>query len=264
MCNKCTLLVNSCDAYSDLWEPFFRILIANWDPIPYPIILNTESLAFSFPSLEIHTFGLYPKENNVPWGERLIATLQRIDTEFILFMLDDFFLLDRVDQERINQCISWMTENPEIAVFSFSRTHQPNIRDGKYPHFERRPQNGEYRLNTQAAVWRREKLISYIRPHESPWEWELYGSIRSRRYPEIFYSAIEGEPSIMLYDWSAGGAVHRGKWTASALKLLKEYDIQVDVTKRGVECLKNQHKLSLPERAVNKLKRVPRYLKSVL
>lgn len=235
MADRCTLLVNSCDAYEDLWVPFFTILTHRWKELPYPIVLNTESKSFSFPNLDIRTFQLYDEKDRVPWGARFIKTLQHIDTEYVLCMLDDFFLLEDVEQARIDECMRWMDADHNIAVFSFWRTRQPNIRDNRYPHFEKRPQNGKYRFNCQAALWRRDKLLQYIRPHESPWEWEIYGSIRSRRYKESFYSAIEGEPYVFVYDWFAGGAVHRGKWTRGVSGLLNNYNIKIDYSTRGFE-----------------------------
>ena len=56
----CTLLVNSCDAYSDLWEPFFKMLGVHWPDCPYPIVLNTESKAFKHVAFDVKTFSLYP------------------------------------------------------------------------------------------------------------------------------------------------------------------------------------------------------------
>lgn len=232
MNNRCTVVVSSCDTYEDTWYPFFRILEEQWPNCPYPIVLNTEAKSFSYKDMNIKTFNFYKPGKKVPWGKRLIKTLKNIDSEYILFMLDDFFLLNPVDQQRIEECIKWMDEDKDISVFSFWRTHQPNIKDGKYPHFERRPQNGKYRLNCQAAIWRREKLISYIRPHENPWQWEILGSKRSERYKEKFYSAIEGEPYIMEYSILEYGLI-RGKWTRGVVDLFKKYDIECDFSTRG-------------------------------
>ena len=39
---------------------------------------------------------------------------------------------------------------------SFSELEQ------KYPNYDKRPQNGMYRLNCQAAIWRKDKLYEYI------------------------------------------------------------------------------------------------------
>ncbi len=234
MGNRCTMLVNSCDKYADTWFPFFKILTDRWKNIPYPIVLNTESRQFSFDGLDITCFSFYPEGKNVPWGRRLKRTLKAIDSEYILFMLDDFYLLGDVDADRIEQCMKWMDEDHNIAVFCFWDTPGQNIQDGKYPGFEKRPQNGEYRLNCQAAVWRREHLIRYIRDHENPWEWELLGSVRSSRYQQEFYSLIEGTPLVIPYDYRREGyGVVRGKWTPSIVELFEKHEIQCDFSKRG-------------------------------
>ena len=105
----------------------------------------------------------------------------------------------------------------------------------KYIGYAKRSQTGTWRLNTQAALWRRDKLLSYIRPHESAWEWEVYGSERSSRYTEDFYTVCDAEHRAFLYrdDW--GGAIHRGKWTPYAIDLLKENGFEIDYNIRGIE-----------------------------
>lgn len=230
-----TILINSCDKYEDLWYPFFTLLEKNWNPISYPIVLNTESKTYnqSVSGKKVKSFQLFPSKKRIPWGKRLIDTLNCIDTDFILFMLDDFFLEEPVDLNRIESIIDYMKADPTIACFSFAHQLPPNINDGLYPGFERRPQNGDYRFTCQAGIWRREKLISYIRPHESPWDWEKYGSIRSEKYSEKFYSGIAGFPAVMVYDVVSGGGVHCGKWTQNVVNLFKENNIEIDFSKRG-------------------------------
>ena len=97
------------------------------------------------------------------------------------------------------KCLKDMEENPDVAVLSFYRTHGPNIRDGRFERFERRPQRAEYRFNCQIAIWRRERLIKFIHPKESPWDWEIIGSVRSGRYRDGFYTLIEGEKPVFSY-----------------------------------------------------------------
>lgn len=243
----CTVLVNSCDSYEDTWEPFFKIFKIQWPDCPYPIVLNTESKKYVDEGLNVKCPNNFGETDKIPWGKRLIGVLKSIESEYVIFLLDDFFFTGRVDQDRINECIRWMDEDKSISVFSFRRTHQPNIQDGKYPHFERRPQTADYRLNCQAAIWRREKLISYIKPHENPWEWEIYGSIRSSRYKEKFYSAIEDEPYIFQYDIMKYGII-RGKWSKTTVDYLESYGIKVDYTKRGFADENNPYGDSKPYR----------------
>lgn len=231
MNSKCTIVVSSCDAYEDTWAPFFEMVKIQWPDRPYPIVLNTESKYFVHEDFEVKTFNLYKPGDKVAWGKRLRETLKRIDTEYIIFLLDDFFPVKKVEQNRIEECIKWMDENPNISVFNFYRV-KGGIKDGRFPHFEKRPQSGAYKLNCSAALWRREKLIKYIRPHENPWQFELYGSKRASRYKEDFYSAIEGDSYIYTYDMLNAGII-RGKWAHNTVDFFKQYGVSCDFSKRG-------------------------------
>ncbi len=228
----CTLLVNSCDSYCDCWDGFFQLLKIQWPDFDMNIVLNTESKTYSFADLKIQTFQMY-KNKNTSWGKRMIETLKRIKTKYILFTLEDFYIESPVNTEELLKCYDYMENNPNIAYFSFFPTKDVNnIKSEKYPGFEKRSQKGEYRLNCQIALWNREKLISYIRTHESPWEWELYGSKRSSRYKEEFYSICKDTPKI--FDYQNGSIIMRGRWYMERIIPLKEkYRLNIDFSKRG-------------------------------
>lgn len=238
---NCTLLVCSCDKYSDLWYPFFTMLKKNWPEFDMQIVLNTESKSFHYEGLNIKTFNLYKIGENVPWGQRLIEHLDKINTEYVLFMLDDFFIESKVDSQKIDECISWMDKDKNIATFGLVSMPLRCIDDNKYPGFSRRTQNGDYRLNCQAALWRTKLLKSYIRPHEAPWHFETLGSKRSRRYKEKFYMYKgDNTKKIINYDWYNGGAIHRGKWTISGARIIQNNEFNLDINDRGI-CTDNQH-----------------------
>ena len=236
MDTDCTLLVSSYDGGEDLWPGFFTALTVQWPQLDLPIVLNTESKSYSFPGLDIKTFSFYP--NKPPqWGERLIKTLQHIDTEYILLFLEDFWLTAPVDDAFFRKCLDYMRANPDVATLSFKPTFGPNIQDGRFERFERRPQKPKlrfhYRLNCQAAIWRRERFIEFIRPFEDPWQWEQYGSIRSTRYPDGFYSLIAGEKEVFPYD--SGAVVFQGRWNRPVAEpLCKYYGLSVDFSARGL------------------------------
>ena len=236
MCNEITVLVNSCDGYSEIWDAFFTLFKKYWPQCEYPIVLNTESKSYSFEGLDITTYSLYDgkkgSKKSIQWGERLIRTLEMINSEYIIFLLDDFFFMDYVDVKRLNDCIKWIKDDENISTFGFYRTRQPNIRDGKYYGFEKRPKQALYKLNAQAAIWRKDKLISYIRPHESAWDWEILGSIRATRYSEGFYSAIEGIPYIFKYDFTKIG-LKQGKWLKDTVPFLEKEKIPMNYEKKG-------------------------------
>ena len=238
---NCTVVVSSCDKCSDLWYPFFLLFQKAWPENEFPIVLNTESKTYQHQGMNIETFCLYKENENVPWGKRLKETLKKIDTEYIILLLDDFFLRDRVNHNQIQQCIEWMEQDKSISSFCFMESNSKNIQDCRYNGFERRPLFGDYKFNCQATVWRRKRLIGYLRNNEDPWQWERFGNWRSYRYLlHKFYALAAGQEYVFPYihkinGWAWGGlAIYRGKWYLPCVeKLFTENEIYVDFTIRG-------------------------------
>lgn len=233
MINDCTLLLSTYDGGEDLWEGFFTALTTQWKDFNLPVVVNTETKTCAFKNLNIKTINSGAGKRNSVWGRRLINTLKQIDTEYVLFFLEDFWLDAPVDVEHFEKCRQWMRDNKDVACLSFQRVKDAeNMQDGRFERFEKRSQNGKYRMNCQSALWRRENLISNIMAHENAWEWEKYGTIRSRRDKDSIYSLIDGMPKVFSYD--LGGVVYKGRWCKrAALPLIEEYNIKVDTSIRG-------------------------------
>lgn len=226
---NCTVVVSSCDNYEDTWYPFFTVLRNRWKNIPYPIVLNTETKSFQMEGLNICSFHLYQHPNEVPWSLRLKETLKRIETPYIIFLLEDFFLESDVDNQKIQQCIQWMDEDPTISCFDFAGTICGK-KPCQYPGFMERPRFSQYKFNAQAAVWRRIDLISYLRDDEDPWVWEFVGNLRSFRTSKKFYCCADGaEPA---FNYKLPGIV-RGKWNPELVEpIVSQYGIKLNYAVR--------------------------------
>lgn len=237
MCADCTFLLSTYDGGDDLWEGFFTALQKQWPEMDMPIVVNTERKSYFFPGYEIKSFA--PCANgDLPWAKRLKVVLNQIDTEFILLFLEDYWLDDKVDNEYFERVLQWIRENKDISTFSFYPCEpEDNIHDKRFERMALRPQKCKYKLNCQVALWRRDMLIKYLRDHESPWEWELWGSIRASRYKERFYTLIPGSKLVFSYgDPNVGCLIHRGKWVKGvAERLAKMYNLDVDFSIRGFE-----------------------------
>ena len=241
--SRYTIVVSSCDAYSDLWEPFFKVLKDEWEGLErIPIVLNTESRSFSYEGLDITTMQLYRNGQQASWTERLRRTLERIDTEYILFLLDDFFMQATVKADLIDRHVKWLDSDRSVSMLCYKETFaSKNIKDGKYEGFERRPLFGAYKFNCQAALWRRKRLISYLKVDENPWEWETFGNWRSFRHPfHRFYSALPGNEHVFPYIYDLNGkpfggiGIYRGKWFLPYIEpIFKKHDIEMDYSVRG-------------------------------
>ena len=112
--NRMTMLVNSCDAYEDLWQPFFTLLKRYFAPLDMRILLNTESKDFRFEGLNIECV----HSSAATYGERMTDALRRVKTEYTLLMLDDFFLREPVKMDRLHDLVRWMDADRDIVYFS--------------------------------------------------------------------------------------------------------------------------------------------------
>lgn len=234
--NNCTLLLSSYDGGEDLWEGFFTTLIAEWPDFNLPIVINSETKGYSFRDLDITSY--YPCLNQkMYWSERLKFVLKQIKTDYILLFLEDYWLDSKVDVNRFNEILNWMDKHSDVANVCFYPLPGKNIDDGALSGFELRPKAADYKFSCQVAVWRRKDLIKYLKDKETPWEFEIIGSLRSEKYKEKFYSIKKDSPKIFSYgDPQIGCLIHRGKWNKSEVeRYQKKYGIQIDTSARGYE-----------------------------
>ena len=232
--SKVTLLVNTCDAYEDLWQPFFTLLQRYFVPLQMRIVVNTETKTCTFPGLQIDTVNTTAPS----YGARMRSALDQIDTEYLLLMLDDFFLREPVRMDRLSSIIDWMEADRDIVYFNCDVTEAACDREvNRYPGYRRLPAGNRYTLNLQAAVWRTDKLRQYWQHDVSPWDWEERCNVLTATHPrEKFYCVLREEDRFMDYGYRKGqwmGICH-GQWVREdVVPLFAREGIEVDFSKRG-------------------------------
>jgi hypothetical protein len=232
---NCTLFVASCDKYHQAWEPFFFFIKKHWPGFDMPVILNTETRSFTYEGFDIKTFSLYAKGEAVPWGKRMLDHLDRVETDYILLMLEDYFLRRDVDEDKLARLIDLLEENKDISTLNL--VHAPIRLDKRHRlgDFLLRPRRGQYRFAC-TGLWRVSHLKEYILPHESPWQWEVDGNYRSAFTKNRFYMLAEdAEPYLdygFSYDWMG---IKNGKWVIEDVgPLFEENGLKVDYDELGV------------------------------
>lgn len=239
MKSDCTVLVCSCDKYSDLWFPFFELFRRQWPDCKYRIVLNTESKTYSHKDLNIECFSLYAPNKQIEWGKRMIDHLTRIDTKYVLILLDDFFLCNKVKTSEIEKILEWMKEDQDIATFSLYRKKvDGDVASDLYNNYYLRAQDGMYKCNLQAGVWNKDKLLLNIKKHENPWEWELYGNQRTYFMKDKYFRFYGKEFELPIdYGYISEQAwnVYRGKWVVNTVNdNFERNGIKIDYSLRGI------------------------------
>lgn len=152
-----SILVLSCDKYEACWEPFFTLLDRYYQTHPTTyLVTETKKCPFS------NTINI----NSDIWTYRFREALKKIPEQYVLVMLDDFFLRGRVDVERINS----IKFNENDIVYNFEKKYRPCEDLGEW---SLQYQNQMYLNSCQPSLWDKEKLIKRLEKDESAWDWEM-------------------------------------------------------------------------------------------
>ena len=236
-----SILVNSCDKYSDLWYPFFRLLKTNWQDLTYPVYLNTETISYE-EDVDFPVVSILSRHGGETWSERLYDALNQIPSEYILFLMDDYFLMDKVNSSKLEEMMKYIKKDENIANIVL----YPVGSAGAIPENNRSLLKLEKRhpnlcVCCTTAIWRKSILLKLIRKSESPWEFEENGTRRAYKSKWDYYAL---NPSVaqeegLIYPFRLapihGMGVFRGRWGFNNAALFEKYGIEnVDFSKREI------------------------------
>lgn len=233
-----TILVNSTDSFEDCWYPFFTLFSKYWSGTPTRIVLNTETKDFSYPGLDLicsKVYGSNPSQR-LAWGECLRRCLEKISTDLVLYLQDDYFINSPVDVKQIDDFARLMLAErySHLSLVTFSNAGP--WRPTKHPLLWEIDQKAHYRISLQAGLWRKDRLLMYIRSHENPWQFELWGSKRAHRISDTFFCLnhdIFNKENRRVIPYEPTGII-KGKWNRRAVyDLFPENGIKVDFSRRG-------------------------------
>jgi len=254
-----TILINTSDGFEDCWEPFFKLFKKYWPNCSFPILINTEFKSYSYDGLNINSSQvnlLFPNKK-LTWSECLICALKKIDTPLVLYMQEDYFIENYVNNIEIEDFVKLMIEDKDISYIGLTNS-------GNYPPFQPTEKdrrllkvsaNAKYRISTQAAIWKKEVLESYLLPHENGWMFEIFGTKRSYKRNDLFltinrdYYANKPIISYLLT------GIIKSKWHQGIPEVFIKNGIQVDYNIRGF--YKEKHVLVRKIETTRKLLRNP-------
>jgi hypothetical protein len=234
------VVICSCDAYEDAWPPLFTLFDRYWPGVKdVPIVLNTETLKYQYDGFNILCPQLYKEHSDiklVPWSKRLRETLiEAVETDLVLIYLDDFYLRSPVNVERLDSCLRYMDENRNAANILLFTCPLPYTPTKKFPWLVKREKKSSYLFSLQAGLWRKDRLLEFLRDHENPWHFEGWGTIRGRRYPDDFFAlvTIDGKQAIFDY-WPSMQGLSKSMWLPKTQELFEKEGIKINLSIRGI------------------------------
>lgn len=177
-----SLLIATCDSYSFLWE---NLATLNEKYIGLKDrVISCEKLSFPFSD--------YKSVNSPdkPWGQRIIEALNEVKTDFVFFILDDYYFINKFDRQYFESIEKLLTET-QYNKYCFDCTNYSNYR--LFPFRDNlfiQHQSSEYLTTLQPSVWRVEYLRKILQPNYSPWDFELLGTAHNNNYNNKIFMEI--------------------------------------------------------------------------
>lgn len=233
-----SILVNTTDSFEDCWIPFFTLFKKYWPAYNGNVYLNTETKLFGFPGLKIISVqnNINTPNEKTTWSECLINALESIDDEIILYMQEDYFIKDMVKNDTVIKYAQLMKSNSEIdCIHLTDQSIKPGKKSETYEGLYIVYPKQRYFISCQAALWRKDTLLKYLRPYESAWEFEEFGSKRGAIIKSNFFVVDKDWVKLDKFEiipYIFTGII-QGRWYEPIVKLFEKHELQIDYTKRG-------------------------------
>jgi len=207
------IVVLSSNSYVWLLPAFAYCLNKHWPGKPAVDVVHYDVPPPVLPD-NFHAVAVGSQEQYT-WSRGLISYLASISDEIVLLLLEDFFLLETVNLEALQELYSYMEADSRIAKIELSY-HRLG-----YAHEDYAMLGGVqmllsgketlYQTCVQAALWRKDMLMLFLDPHEDAWQFEVQGTqrmIEARRLGLWSGLILGTKPPILSYEhavWASAG-----------------------------------------------------------
>ena len=228
-----TIIVMSCDSYSDIWPYFAKCWDRFWPDCPFDTYLISEEKEFKHERIGNIKIG-----RKVGWSDMLLEALDRIQSKHIIYMQEDYLLKGETNILKLNEFID-AYEKLDAAYLRLFPWPNADERLEKFPELGMINKTTKYRTSLQCAVWDVSILKQLTLAGESGWDFEAKSVERSSQINRLFLSVntnlkwVNMNDHHHVIDYFATAVLH-GKWMREAIFTFRKIGISIDSGKRGI------------------------------
>lgn len=155
---------------------------------------------------------------NAVWSTRTRMALTQLKSKYILFLLEDFYISQRVDTNKIQKTIQLMDDIniKYYKLLSLSSIHTPNYEDYKYLRII--PSNLRYGVSLMPAIWERDYFLSKIGDGDyNPWKFESDRNADAEKSDDTLIGLYDSRNILNICHM-----VVQGKFLPNAIKRMKK------------------------------------------
>jgi hypothetical protein len=224
-------VVHTHSEYSFLWNAAIPLL-QKYTPSDCTIFwLSDTLLDYTLPS----KFVFCKYDPKLIWSLRFKECLELIDSEYLIYLQEDWLLIDTIDSEKITYLVEYMKENKIEFMMSYTRKENKFIEKSKYEGYDFVKIRGHY---MQPAIWQKKLFMKIINLNipMSKYELSMANSITENAKCYAIKYTKSNDISIPTLYYPHIHAITEGKWTFvkyPQLKALVE-SYGIDTTTRGI------------------------------
>lgn len=176
-------------------RPFTHLFNKYWNTSTgNAVILHYPKIPFNLPNnFELHQvhYKDYPRHK---WADGVIEYLEEIDDKSIILLLEDYWIVRKVNTEMIHILSSLIQNNDDILRVDLTtdRLYAGGMRDVGYVEYIDliEAPGSPYQMSLQAGIWHRENLLKVLnelsKNTRSSWEVEMRGTtILNEKFPDL-------------------------------------------------------------------------------
>lgn len=168
--DKVTCLIFSCDKFSDLWDGNIKLFNENWPDRDFVTYLVTDQPT----KRKIQGIDIIVAGPNLEWSERLKYALQYVKTEFVFVTLDDYFLIQKVDNSKMESIITLMSERQYDYIRLYPRPERATSNQVKgYPGIYEVDITKNYSVNLYSGFWKKDFIAFTVKEPKNAWVFEV-------------------------------------------------------------------------------------------
>ena len=204
---RMTLLINSCEKYSDLWSGHVKLLERNFPQESFDRILLTDEKC----SKDLGSVNIISAGSGTEMPERIKYVLPFIRSEYVLVTLDDYYLIEPVDVRRINALLDAMDSEKIDYIRLFKRPPSRIKIEGHDSLFLidlNSKKDYHYQVNLYPGIWRKSFLEKTLAGVSDAWNYEL-SLTRTARENNTKCAMTYGKEFVILDVVRKGKLLHK-------------------------------------------------------
>lgn len=212
MINDFSILVSSCDKFSDLWQLHFDFLKEHWKgEFPQICLVTDKKTEFTYEGIKVLVF-----DGDMP--RRLKLACEYIDSLYVLITLDDYFTIDDIDEKKIGYLKNYAQDNNVDYLRIYDRRYAKEKYYRSLEDIKELDLNQKYVVNLYPALWNKNFFIKCVDDDCSPWIFE----------PQLTHKALEQNAKCFINNsgvFNILDVVRKGKVLHKANRYFKSHGI---------------------------------------